>query len=73
MAEHDPREVQTAVNRCVQRRAFAYEAVVSALRNEPVRPAMILDLSDRPELMNVPEGLRPASLYDQLRLEEVPA
>lgn len=73
MAEHDPQEVQAAVSLCVRRRAFAYEAVVSALRNEPVRPAMILDLSDRPELVNVPEGLRPAGLYDQLRLEEVPA
>ncbi len=65
--EYDPDEVRQAVSRCVQRRAFSDEAVLGVLRNEPIgsthRP---LDLSHRPELLNVSDGIRPAALYDQL-------
>lgn len=65
--EYDPDEVRQAVSRCVQRRAFSDEAVLGVLRNEPVgsthRP---LDLSHRPELLNVGDGIRPAALYDRL-------
>jgi transposase len=64
---YDPDEVRQAVSRCVQRRAFSDEAVLGVLRNEPIgsthRP---LDLSHRPELLNVSDGIRPAALYDRL-------
>ncbi len=65
--EYDQDEVRQAVLRCVQRRAFSDEAVLGVLRNEPIdhthRP---LDLSHRPELLNVGNGIRPAALYDRL-------
>lgn len=63
--EHDA--VRQAVSRCVQRRAFSDEAVLGVLRNEPIQGThRRLDLSHRPELWNVGDGIRPASLYDQL-------
>lgn len=64
---HDEQAVKAAVQRCVKRRAFAYEAVVAALRNEPVKTWSTLDLSDRPELMLSTMGTRALSVYDQLR------
>ena len=65
--EHEPDEVRQAVSRCVQRRAFSDEAVLGVLRNEPInRTHRRLDLSHRPELLNVGDGIRPAALYDQL-------
>jgi len=43
------------------------EAVLAAMRNEPLAaPVRRLDLAHRPELAAVGEGVRPASLYDQL-------
>ena len=55
---------------CVRRRAFSIEAVVAATRNEPLSaPVRRLDLAHRPELAGVGEGIRPASLYDQLAQE----
>jgi transposase len=59
-------DVKRAVRLCVQRRAFSDEAVRGVLRNEPVRPTGRLDLSGRPELRDVDEGIRSASIYDQL-------
>jgi len=65
--EYEPDEVRQAVSRCVQRRAFSDEAVLGVLRNEPIRSThRRLDLSDRPELWNVGDGIRPAAMYDQL-------
>ncbi len=65
--EYDPDEVRRAVSRCVQRRAFSDEAVLGVLRNEPVdRMHRPLDLSHRPELLNVGDGIRPAAMYDRL-------
>lgn len=64
---HDEQAVKAAVQRCVKRRAFAYEAIVAALRNEPVSTWSSLDLSDRPELTLTTTGTRNLSVYDQLR------
>jgi hypothetical protein len=65
--EYEPDAVRQAVSRCVQRRAFSDEAVLGVLRNEPIHSGhRRLDLSHRPELCNVGDGIRPASLYDQL-------
>ena len=65
--EYDPDEVRHAVSRCVQRRAFSDEAVLGVLRNEPIGSThRRLDLSHRPELLNVGDGIRPAALYDRL-------
>lgn len=65
--EYDEDQVRQAVSRCVQRRAFSDEAVLGVLRNEPI-PATHrqLDLSHRPELLTVGDGIRPAALYDRL-------
>jgi len=73
--EHDEADVKEAVRRCVQQRAFAYEAVVTALNEEPVRVVGRLDLTDRPELAITTTGQRSTALYDQLLDErkEVPA
>jgi hypothetical protein len=70
MTEYPPADVKQAVEVCVRRRAFAYEAVWGALRNEPLRPRGQLDLSDRPELITVSDGTRPVATYDQLRDRE---
>ena len=63
-------DVRQAVTRCVKRRAFSDEAVLGVLRNEPLDPRghshRQLDLSHRPELIMVPDGIRPAALYDRL-------
>lgn len=65
--EYEPDQVRQAVSRCVQRRAFSDEAVLGVLRNEPINNThRRLDLSHRPELLNVGDGIRPAALYDQL-------
>ena len=55
-----------AVGLCARRRAFSDEAVLGVLRNEPLRPTTRLDLSDRPDLLEVDSGVRPANIYDQL-------
>ena len=73
-AQYPEQEVNEAVKVCVRRRAFSDEAVLSLLRNEPPRPPGRLDLSSRPELHNIGDGIRPLSIYDQLRSgEEVAA
>jgi len=67
LTEHPEDEVRQAVGVCVRRRAFSVEAVVAAMRNEPLTtPVRRLDLAHRPELAGVGEGIRPVSLYDQL-------
>ncbi len=67
-------DVKQAVSLCARRRAFSDEAVLGVLRNEPLRPTTRLDLSDRPELLEVDSGVRPADIYDQLTdTEEVAA
>lgn len=67
MTEHPEAEVRAAVACCVRRRVFNAEAVIAALRNEPLpSPVRRLDLAHRPELAAVGEGFRPAALYDQL-------
>jgi transposase len=65
-AKFPEEDVKRAVRLCVQRRAFSDEAVLGVLRNEPVRPTGRLDLSDRPELRDVDDGIRSASVYDRL-------
>jgi len=67
LTEHPEDVVRQAVGVCVRRRAFSVEAVVAAMRNEPMpAPNRRLDLAHRPELAGVGDGTRPASLYDQL-------
>jgi transposase len=70
MTEHPEDAVRQAVAVCVRRRAFSVEAVVAAMRNEPQpTPTRRLDLAHRPELAGVGDGIRPASLYDELARE----
>jgi len=71
MTKYPQNEVKDAVSLCARRRAFAYDAVLSVLRNEPVRSHPQLDLSHRPELIHVDDGIRPACLYDQLQSHAV--
>jgi hypothetical protein len=67
MTEHPEEQVRQAVGVCVKRRAFSVEAVVAAMRNEPLStPVRRLDLAHRPELAAVGEGIRPTSLYGEL-------
>jgi len=65
--EYDHDKVRQAVSRCVQRRAFSDEAVLGVLRNEPIDTThRQLDLSHRPELLQVGDGIRPPAIYDRL-------
>ena len=64
--QYPEEDVKQAVNLCVRRRAFSDEAILGVLRNEPVSPSRRLDLSHRPELCQVSDGIRSASVYDQL-------
>jgi transposase len=65
--KHREDEVRQAVSRCVRRRAFSDEAVLGVLNNEPVAHSHHrLDLSHRPELVMVSDGIRSAALYDRL-------
>jgi transposase len=67
LTEHPEAEVRQAVGLCVRQRAFSVEAVLTMMRNEPLAtPRRRLDLAHRPELAAAGEGIRPASLYDQL-------
>jgi hypothetical protein len=66
MDRYHQEQVKQAVALCVRRRAFSLEAVLGVLRNEPLRPVRRLDLTDRPELMEVGDGVRPAGIYDLL-------
>jgi len=66
--EHD--QVRQAVHRCVSRRAFSDEAVLGVLRHQPSGPTHRLDLSHRPELTMVGDGIRPAAIYDGLCVPE---
>jgi hypothetical protein len=68
--EHDEQQVRDAVHQCVKRRAFSDDAVLGVLRHQPSSPVRRLDLSDRPELLLVSDGIRPAALYDRLCLTE---
>jgi hypothetical protein len=73
MTEHPEEQVRQAVEVCVKRRAFSVEAIVAAMRNEPLStPVRRLDLAHRPELAAVGEGIRPTSLYDELIGEDEP-
>ena len=69
-SEYPDAEVKTAVERCVQRRAFNDEAVLNVLRNEPLPSRGRLDLSDRQELITQGDGVRQAALYDRLKAPE---
>lgn len=64
--EHEEQEVRQAVHRCVRRRAFSDEAVRGVLLHEPIQPMRRLDLTHRPELVIVSDGIRPAAIYDRL-------
>ena len=68
--EYSEHQVKEAVRLCVRRRAFSDDAVRSLLRHEPAVAARRLDLSDRPELLEVSDGVRPANVYDQLLSRE---
>ncbi len=64
-------EVRGAVANCVARRTFSVDAIVASLRNEPPpRPTLRLDLAHHPELAAVGEGVRPASIYDELTRQQ---
>ncbi len=65
-SKYPKEDVKQAVSLCARRRAFSDEAVLGVLRNEPIRPTTRLNLSDRPELLEVDSGIRPANIYDQL-------
>ena len=59
--------LRAAVARCVERRAFNADAIENALRHAPLDlPSSRLDLSDRPELAHVGNGIRLAADYDVL-------
>ncbi len=67
LTEHPEADVRAAVARCVALRAFNADAIESALRNAPLNlPASRLDLSDRPELVQIGSGIRLAADYDAL-------
>ncbi len=65
-SKYPQEDVKQAVSLCVSRRVFSDEAVLGVLRNEPLQPTTRLDLSDRPELLEVDSGVRSANIYDQL-------
>ena len=72
--EYPEDQVKEAVRLCVRRRAFSGDAVRGLMRHEPVVATRSLDLSHRPELRDVSDGVRSASVYDQLlKREEVAA
>jgi len=62
--------VHQAVSVCVKRRAFSDEAVQSILSYQPPSLSATLDLSDRPAFQVESTGIRSASEYDVLLLEE---
>jgi transposase len=67
MEKHSEQRVRYAVAQCVARRAFSADAVLAVLHNEATpEVTRRLDLAHRPELQEVGDGIRPASLYDQL-------
>jgi hypothetical protein len=67
LTEHPETDVFAAVAKCVALRAFNADAIESTLRNAPLDvPSSRLDLSDRPELANVGNGIRLAAEYDVL-------
>jgi len=68
--QYPPEQVRAAVDLCAQRRAFSEDAVLNALRNEPLSPRKQLDLSDRPELITQDSGVRDVGIYDQLKSRE---
>ena len=67
LTDHPEGDVRAAVARCVERRAFNADAIENALRHAPLDlPSSRLDLSDRPELAHVGNGIRLAADYDVL-------
>ena len=67
LTEHPETDVFAAVAKCVALRAFNADAIESTLRNAPLDvPSSRLDLSDRPELAQVGNGIRLAAEYDVL-------
>lgn len=75
LTEYPEQDVREAVRECVRRRAYNEEAVRHVLRNGCNPPADLhhrLDLSDRPELATVGEGIRSPGTYDQLREQPQP-
>ena len=67
LTDHPEDDVRAAVAKCVALRAFNADAIESTLRNAPLDvPASRLDLSDRPELASVGNGIRLAADYDVL-------
>lgn len=71
-AEHPVASVKEAVQMCVRRRAFSDEAVESLLHYQPHLAMPSLDLSDRPQWQVACTGIRAASEYDALLIEEAP-
>jgi len=65
-AEFSEAEVRRAVKTCVRRGAFSDEAVRSVLNYDPPKKVGSLDLSRRPDLAGVGNGMRPANTYDAL-------
>ena len=65
--EYPDVQVKAAVSICVKRRAFSENAVLNVLNNEPLGVRGKLDMSDRPRLTNKGNGIRSASIYDQIK------
>ena len=67
LTTHSEADVRAAVARCVALRAFQADAIETTLRNAPLDvPCSRLDLSDRPELADVGNGIRSLAEYDQV-------
>jgi len=68
---HSEQDVRNAVAQCVARRIFSVDAIVAALRDEPVcAPSPRLDLSHHPEFAAVGDGVRSAAIYDELTRQQ---
>jgi len=61
-------QVRHAVKICVRRRIISDDAVLNILHNEPIPATGKLDLSDKPQLTLEGNGIRPAAIYDRLRV-----
>lgn len=72
--QHDYQLVQQAVERCVGQRAFHEQAVRLELHHltcsHGAEPAVALALQDREDLLQVDDGCRDLSIYDQLLIDK---
>ena len=73
--EHPEEDVRCAVAECVRLRAFSEDAIIHLLRNgTPVESTTTqLDLTHRPDLAEMDNGIRSSHIYNQLLQEEAAA